>query len=308
MSDNTENSSVLSLQRQQSTAMPDLLRNVHLQLEHHNVRAGIEVAMVRGDYLWYHYLCDGFDDVGWGCAYRSCQTLLSHVRLAVSAGATRNARSPPPPQSPQPSSPFLPPSPTIPSIHELQSQLHAAGDKSSSFVGSCEWIGSCEVALLLDMLDGVPCRILTTNDGTCVEDEWCALLWRHFNEEGTPVMVGGASGGAIAILGISRGGTAGTQFLFLDPHFVGTVGDLDGARRSRCCEWASPATYFRAGCFYNCALPLLSRRQMPTQVPSHPAQEAAVDANVSGGMDTEIETVGAGFELQFETVETGYGT
>ena len=44
--------------------MPDLLRNVHLQLEHHNVRAGIEVAMVRGDYLWYHYLCDGFDDVG----------------------------------------------------------------------------------------------------------------------------------------------------------------------------------------------------------------------------------------------------
>jgi len=36
---------------------------------------------VTGDYLYYHYLQDGFGDQGWGCAYRSMQTLLSHLLL-----------------------------------------------------------------------------------------------------------------------------------------------------------------------------------------------------------------------------------
>ena len=26
---------------------------------------------VQGDYLYYHYMQDSFDDNGWGCAYRS---------------------------------------------------------------------------------------------------------------------------------------------------------------------------------------------------------------------------------------------
>ena len=123
-------------------------------------------------------------------------------------------------------------------------------------------------------------------------------------------MVGGASGGAIAILGISRGSPTGTHFLFLDPHFAGTVGELDGARRSGCCEWASPATYFRPGCFYNCALPLLSRRQTPAQAVPRSVQQATADATATAplSMDMEIETAGAGFELEIETIEAGYDT
>ena len=36
---------------------------------------------VQGDYLYYHYMQDSSDDNGWGCAYRSMQTLLSHLLL-----------------------------------------------------------------------------------------------------------------------------------------------------------------------------------------------------------------------------------
>lgn len=36
---------------------------------------------VTGDYLYYHYTQDGCNDNGWGCAYRSMQTLLSHLLM-----------------------------------------------------------------------------------------------------------------------------------------------------------------------------------------------------------------------------------
>lgn len=34
-------------------------------------------TLVNGNYAYYHYMQDGFDDNMWGCAYRSLQTLCS---------------------------------------------------------------------------------------------------------------------------------------------------------------------------------------------------------------------------------------
>lgn len=34
-------------------------------------------AMVKGSYEYCHYRQDDFDDTGWGCAYRSLQTVFS---------------------------------------------------------------------------------------------------------------------------------------------------------------------------------------------------------------------------------------
>ena len=34
-------------------------------------------CVVQGDYAYYHYLQQGEEDKGWGCAYRSLQTLFS---------------------------------------------------------------------------------------------------------------------------------------------------------------------------------------------------------------------------------------
>ena len=39
---------------------------------------------VTGDYLYYHYSQDSCNDNGWGCAYRSMQTLLSHLLMNAS--------------------------------------------------------------------------------------------------------------------------------------------------------------------------------------------------------------------------------
>ena len=41
------------------------------------VRSGV----VDGDYQYCHYLYDGQDDRGWGCGYRTLQTIISWARL-----------------------------------------------------------------------------------------------------------------------------------------------------------------------------------------------------------------------------------
>ncbi len=39
-----------------------------------------ELHLVKGTYSYHHYLQDGFNDDGWGCAYRSLQTIISWFR------------------------------------------------------------------------------------------------------------------------------------------------------------------------------------------------------------------------------------
>lgn len=39
------------------------------------------VATVGGKYEFYHYGQEGIADIGWGCAYRSCQTICSWLLL-----------------------------------------------------------------------------------------------------------------------------------------------------------------------------------------------------------------------------------
>lgn len=39
------------------------------------------IALVRGKYEYYHYCQNKMDDNGWGCAYRSLQTLASWFKL-----------------------------------------------------------------------------------------------------------------------------------------------------------------------------------------------------------------------------------
>ncbi|KAK7107109.1 ufm1-specific protease 1-like [Littorina saxatilis] len=59
--------------------MTSRLRNVHCGLPAPGAQH--TVAVVRGDYEYWHYCCDGVDDRGWGCGYRTLQTLCSWVRL-----------------------------------------------------------------------------------------------------------------------------------------------------------------------------------------------------------------------------------
>ena len=104
------------------------------------------VAMVTGQYAYYHYQQNNFSDTvictwlhhnyyiidstpqGWGCAYRSLQTIWSWFNLQ---GFTSEAP---------------------PTHHQIQEALAATGDKPGQFVGSREWIGSIEVSTVLTYL------------------------------------------------------------------------------------------------------------------------------------------------------------
>ena len=52
----------------------ELVKNIHrLGLENPPDELGNDFAIVKGDYQYYHYLCDQYDDRGWGCGYRTLQ-------------------------------------------------------------------------------------------------------------------------------------------------------------------------------------------------------------------------------------------
>ena len=57
-----------------SAQSDDRIRNIHaiLGAPDSGVVGGTR-HMVAGDYLYYHYMQDKFNDKGWGCAYRSLQ-------------------------------------------------------------------------------------------------------------------------------------------------------------------------------------------------------------------------------------------
>lgn len=43
-----------------------------------------KLSIVDGLYSYHHYMQDNFDDNGWGCAYRSLQTIISWFRYKIS--------------------------------------------------------------------------------------------------------------------------------------------------------------------------------------------------------------------------------
>jgi len=63
-----------------AAAGPRRLRDVHAGLPP-PAGLGGRTALVEGPYDYYHYLQDGAADAGWGCAYRSLQTLVSWFAL-----------------------------------------------------------------------------------------------------------------------------------------------------------------------------------------------------------------------------------
>lgn len=53
------------------------LLNVHKEIKNKDNISNIKEYTIDGDYRYYHYLQDGERDSGWGCAYRSLQSIYS---------------------------------------------------------------------------------------------------------------------------------------------------------------------------------------------------------------------------------------
>ena len=143
---------------------PVRLKNVHVGLPPSGIQGG-KVHLVQGLYEYCHYMQDKFDDNGWGCMYRSYQTVLSWFRAQHYTS--------------------LP----IQTHEQIQKLLVKMGDKPPRFVGSKQWIGAMETQMLLDEYLGVTSKVMNVSSGHDLEDKG-RELGQHFDTQGTPVPIG----------------------------------------------------------------------------------------------------------------------
>eukprot|EP00884_Botryococcus_braunii_P015780 jgi/Botrbrau1/2886/Bobra.0036s0028.1 len=179
---------------------------------------------------------DRMDDNGWGCAYRSLQTICSWFRKQHYTQAP------------------------IPSHKEIQQMLVSIGDKETTFVGSREWIGAIELGYVLDTHMGVTSKIITVPSGADMPTK-AREIALHFDTQGTPIMIGG---GVLAytLLGIDLNEATGEcAFLILDPHYTG-ADNLSRVQAGQWVAWKLPDGKAAAGgdlfvrtAFYNLLCP-----------------------------------------------------
>ncbi|CAK6958496.1 ufm1-specific protease 2 [Scomber scombrus] len=203
------------------------LRNPHQVLTHPTLDNG-KVYLVQGIYSYHHYMQDRMDDNGWGCAYRSLQTICSWFQQQ---GYVERS---------------------VPTHKDIQQALVDVGDKQSSFVGSRQWIGSIEVQAVLNQLLGVTSKIMFVSQGLELASKGRELA-NHFLTEGSPIMIGG---GVLAhtILGVAWSETTGQiRYLILDPHYTGAE-DLQVVTDKGWCGWKGPEFWDQTA-YYNLCLP-----------------------------------------------------
>ncbi|KAL5011008.1 hypothetical protein ScPMuIL_013313 [Solemya velum] len=151
-----------------------MLGNVHEGL----VCPGSKSSTVVGDYEYYHYGCDGTDDRGWGCGYRTLQSICSWVGHQNRPRRHNNVTNAQPDIGNK-----------VPTLPEIQAALVAMGDKPAAFCGSREWIGSFEVCICVDHFRDVACKIVHVKSGSELPKHLDDLQ-QHFEEFGSPVMMG----------------------------------------------------------------------------------------------------------------------
>jgi hypothetical protein len=206
----------------------NLLSNVHTHLP-----GQIGDALCQGQYLYYHYGCDKQDDRGWGCGYRTLQTMCSWVRHHYSARSSSLKSSP------------------VPSIVQVQQALVEMGDKPESFMNSRQWIGWFDACLVLDHLYDTPCKILHIEKGSDTQ-RFLPELHQHFITVGTPVMMGGdTDNSSKGILGVRLKDPA---LLVLDPHYFGERPSPEVLMSTGYLKWM-PVGELHANTFYNMCLP-----------------------------------------------------
>uniref|UniRef100_UPI00398EF5F6 ufm1-specific protease 2-like n=1 Tax=Pristiophorus japonicus TaxID=55135 RepID=UPI00398EF5F6 len=201
------------------------LRNIHKYIPLPDAEE-FGVHVVHGSYTYHHYLQDDINDTGWGCAYRSLQTIISWFNFQGYINVP------------------------IPSHEEIQKMLVSAGDTAPDIVGSADWIGSFEIRTVLNTL-GVTSKVLSFSTGSEIVMS-ARELSEHFIVQGTPIMVGGEPL-AHTVLGVAwNESTGASKFLVLDAHYAGE--DDWSSAIERGVEWKS-ADFWDQSEPYNICLP-----------------------------------------------------
>ncbi|CAL8326688.1 unnamed protein product [Lota lota] len=218
------------------TRRESLLKSVHSGL----AIPAEKCSLVSGDYLYYHYGCDGLDDRGWGCGYRTVQTMASWLCFNRPLPAGRECRPPP-------------------SLPDIQQALVSMGDKEDSFSGSRGWIGTFEASLILDYFYDVPCRVVHVRGGGAeLEEVAVQELHRHFEKHRSPVMMGGdRDNSSKGILGVCSG-EQGSSVLVVNPHYYGKPLDKTELQTHGWVGWIKLSSLDQCS-FYNLCLPLTGK-------------------------------------------------
>jgi len=241
-------------------------QNVHfLSLEKGPcVEEGDKISEIFGvgkeiEYEYCHYCCDRFDDRGWGCGYRTLQTIASWIinRKELQSSEHQNNETE---------------AKSVPSISEIQKILvEDLKDKPNSFNGSRDWIGSFEVCLILDYLYDVPSKIIHAPSIQTKGEVQHGLLNHvealrsHFQKFGSPIMMGGdVDCSSKGIFGIATTKNKKNYLLVVDPHFWNKSSSSNSTKTF--CEqlqnegwiqWKCLETDFCDSSFYNLCLPQL---------------------------------------------------
>ena len=214
----------------------ELLQDIHNGLERPRKE---KLLLISGRYDYYHYMVDGTEDIGWGCGYRTLQTMCSWIKLSTTCPKINES---------------------VPSLRRIQEILVEAGDKPTSFVNSRDWIGSCEVFLVLDVLFDVPCKIVHLEPGRFTRGE-TGFLVDHFMKFKSPVMMGGdVDGASKCIIGISycsKETPDNMMLLILDPHFSGSQPTKCQLQKNGWVSWQRLSNFCNDS-FYNFCLPQIS--------------------------------------------------
>lgn len=216
-----------------------LSKNVHIGLPIPATNP-VKCSLIKGDYFYFHYGCDGQDDRGWGCGYRTIQTMASW--LCHNWPLPKNANKRPP------------------SLPEIQQSLVSMGDKPASFLCSREWIGTFEASLVLDHFFDAPCKLVhVRGGGEDLEHVAVEELHQHFKKHGCPVMMGGdRDNSSKGILGVCSGGT-GSYLLVADPHYYGSQLEQTELQRCGWVAWKSVSSLDQSS-FYNLCLPQTAKK------------------------------------------------
>lgn len=207
------------------------------------IEGSTKATVTDNSYDYYHYRVDGFDDSGWGCAYRSLQTVLSWFEIVAPAHFS----------APQTFS-----MPSVRDIQTILANVDPAKTSTKNFVGSKAWIGSVEVMLVLQFfMPNLECMIKRLERGSELDDnpEIQQLLFNHFERRGPPVMIGGDAY-AHTILGVQLNRrTCEAQYLILDPHYnaMPTVEATVGSKGW--CGWKNAREFFNSNQWYNLCIP-----------------------------------------------------
>jgi hypothetical protein len=209
-----------------------LLENVHESII--NLENG-ETYTTKEQYSYFHYNCDDVNDVGYGCGYRTLQSMCSMIINKFNKSGME-----------------------VPSVRQIQEILVKIGDKEKNFINSRDWIGALECSYVLDELFGVSSRILHITSNDTIRQNKDKIV-EYFKSQGGLIFLGGdVDAAAKLITGVHVSNNNGKVLLqIVDPHYSKVPQNADVLINQSYVKWYDADEDFIAGSFYNLCMPII---------------------------------------------------